>query len=261
MKNPCLESALDESNIIETLTGTKTTADKCRKACKESNEGKTPDDDDYCNFFNFLIFKRPELDVCQFLKEDCPKKNPDIHTEESHSGPVECTPTPTCGNAPEKSKLHWSYCFKDGKSLNAYEDDLVEDTECQISCAGSTYTAVCKNNEGNAEWEWKEDAKPDDESTIKLPDDADGDCTCTEIELKYDPAEEDGALFYCTTPLEFKGDPCTAEPPAKIDPDNECILVCDGHLTLEIRCKDGKWTEEISSDKKIACYVEPPKCD
>jgi len=79
-------------------------------------------------------------------------------------------------------------------------------------------------------------------------------CTCSDLTLStlgtdYNPNDEEGADFKCTTPI---GNTL----PLVIEPNNECFLFCDGVLALEFTCSENGWTGE--PNRGIWCFKPHP---
>ena len=73
---------------------------------------------------------------------------------------------------------------------------------------------------------------------LTKPDEPDMLCqtACMPLKLTYNPNEEQGAGFYCNTPLDWKN------LPVKVEPSNTCHLLCDRMLVASVTCREGVWT-------------------
>ena len=73
---------------------------------------------------------------------------------------------------------------------------------------------------------------------MKKPDKPDMLCDtgCQPLNLTYNPNEELGAGFHCKNPLDWDN------LPVKVEPNNQCHLLCDKMLVAVVGCKKGRWT-------------------
>ena len=75
--------------------------------------------------------------------------------------------------------------------------------------------------------------------TLEKPDGPDMFCKqghCKPLNLTYNPNEEAGAEFHCKIPLKWE------EMPVKVEPSNQCHLLCDKMLVAVVGCEEGEWT-------------------
>ena len=59
---------------------------------------------------------------------------------------------------------------------------------------------------------------------------------CKSLNLTYNPNTEVGTDFHCKTPLDWEN------LPVKVEPTNNCILMCAEILMAVVGCKNGLWT-------------------
>ena len=60
--------------------------------------------------------------------------------------------------------------------------------------------------------------------------------SCQSLNLTYNPNEEPNTEFRCLTPLNW------SSLPVRLEPSNQCSLVCHGLVVLEVTCTKGVWT-------------------
>ena len=73
---------------------------------------------------------------------------------------------------------------------------------------------------------------------IARPDGPDMQCQtgCKPLNLTYNPNTEPGAEFQCKNPLDWES------MPVKVEPSNQCYLLCDKMLVMVTECMEGLWT-------------------
>lgn len=73
---------------------------------------------------------------------------------------------------------------------------------------------------------------------LTTPDGPDMPCLsgCKPLNLTYNPNKEVGAEFYCNSPLDWEN------LPVKVEPSNQCHLLCEKMLVSVVGCREGMWT-------------------
>ena len=74
--------------------------------------------------------------------------------------------------------------------------------------------------------------------TLNKPDGPDMICKtgCKPLNMTYNPNKELGAEFYCSSPLAWE------DLPVRVEPSNQCNLLCDHMLVAVTECRAGVWT-------------------
>merc|ERR1711970_144291 len=232
-------------------------------------------------YFTYLYMR--DRAECHLLS-DCFKKNDDICIERRGcvSGPTDCGPLPdnaNCTSPPDLGPNYnkWQCIDKKTHKLGPVQplSDLLPGTVCLQSCGAwkalpkpgqpqrtGYLESTCQNS---GEWTATTTINSDGVlafpagPTYPLPDYTLSDtplplsCGCEDLPLLYNsavynPSDEEGADFACTTPLDTSG-------LITIETGNACYLWCDGVLAITVMCNEDGWTG--SPDLGIWCY-EPP---
>jgi len=205
-----------------------------------------------CKFFTFREFFGRKT-VCTLLKT-CDTQLTCSYPGSCTSGPNDCSAVNPC---PMLTYTPGSAIWSCDGLLDPYRNPIPHATNCHTSCGGwksldKSETVQASSTCMNGKWE-PVVAKPETDVTINTPD-QDTDCKCLDFNIWYNPNDEPGADFYCSKTDFSKA---SAENIMKIDPTEECVLLCDNFLVANVQCQNGAWTD-ADPEMGIACYKAPP---
>jgi len=188
--------------------------------------------------------------------------------KKKYSGPKNCAGEAYCKKLeyPTNDDAETIYWTCNDGDINPYED--------QIPIGATCYTR-CNKNEKGVEIEFiakcVDDEDPTSETKGKWDLSEAGDydpanpdssiCQCPKFHLWYNPNVEDGAIFSCTTAIEFPEDPNVAID-TEIEKTNRCALICGYEVVRDIFCHNGQWNDAEEDEYKeggngIGCYNRP----
>jgi len=230
-------------NEVETTEDDYTTPEECYAAC-----GANAD----CEFFSFSKYFGGKT-VCILLKTCDATRSP---PPGAVSGPKDCSVVNPC---PMLTYTTGSAVWSCENRLNPYLNDIPDGYTCHTSCGGwksadGSETVKASSKCVNGAWEAVVENPVSDGAVVINTPDTDTDCTCLPFEIWYNPNEEEGADFYCTSTDFSDAAPDNVK---TIGTDEECVLMCHNFIVADIMCTNGQWTD-ADPELGIACYKAPP---
>jgi len=231
------------NNKLDEIRNDIPTAQECYDLCNANAD---------CKFFTFRELYMGQT-VCTLLTT-CNLQTTCSNPASCTSGPNDCTVVNPC---PQLTYTAGSAIWSCDGLVDPYQNQIPDGYTCHTSCGGwksldGTETVMASATCVNGAWD-NLMLQPDTDAVVNTPD-TDSPCQCMEFQLWYNPNDEPGADFYCTQ-TDFSA--ASAENILSIQPDEECVLLCDNFLVANIQCQNGDWTD-ADPETGIACYKAPP---